>query len=1346
MKLTEIAKTATFAWSADVVPLLAAGLAAGAVDLDFLAQPTLEIWDALALGRPLVSLAADSKLHALAWSRPFGTHTRGVLVAAYETGALEFYDVARLLSTQLLGDSRVHTLRQHTGAARSLAFSPLQPHVLALGGTRGELYVWDLATWADPVVPGRAMTPMDEVLCVAWNNAVPHILASTSNDGYTSIWDLKLKREVLHLRYSGALGKADFSHVAWHPSQLTKLATASQNDACPLVMTWDLRNAAEPEHILHGHTKGVLSIDWCPQDPALLLLSGKDNSTRLWNPLTGARLGEYPPAANWTFLARFAPRAPDIFAAASFDGRIVVQTLQDTSPPALQPVEAASDDDFWSTIGATKSLLALFEVLQAPQWLKRPCAVLFGFGLKVVLVRNAHGAHSVLISKLVTDTGADDFALLLAAALKLDDFSAIIAAKADAAAADAPDWEVLQKLQKNGKDHFILAIVDGSQVRLDSADDEPKDEKDDFLNDDSFFDNLSNDLKSQKATATPAFVPSGNFTILDGSQSPADARLANLLLGNKIKDAVSACLEEGKLLEALVLALDLDADVKDQVKNSYFAQNKSQNLSRLIYSASSGDVLDIVTNADIANWKEIASSISAYCKDENEFNSRVVKLGDRILESGSSSKEDRNNALMCYLAGNALDKVSAIWLKDLPSLEQELLHSGDAKITSPFAARYSALGSFAEKLSAYRSISKISGPLSGPSIEPVCKAIWDFSNMAASGGHFELADQYMALLPEDFAGLKSEKERIAKATGTKQEAPKDLFGRRANGSAGLSNGSAKPHGRYTRPSLSGSATPVGQPAVLAQNSRFAQPSLPRVPQVQPPIGHGAPVAPPPSNPYVPNATSANPVSSFNPYTPNKSDIPVGVPPIQRGAVPTSPRKSPGPALSLAPTGSVRPPATPTMIQNFGAGQPNVSNYAPAGRASVVSPPTAPPSKPRYKEETEGWNDLPETFKNKAPARRTPAPSAAVVPASPLIAATVPAPSQPPKRTQAQAVPPPPKVGSRVPSKTTAPDTPKLASSPRQVSNKYAPPPSAVATQNANGPHSGMSSPVVSTHPNKSSAPPKNPYAPPPVSGPAKVSSYAPPPSNNFASPQQPPVSRAVSSMQLTNPYTPPAGVNSPMGTVPPPSRSFSYQQPSSLPSPLTLSFPPPPPSSRPTPAAYQQPPAEVPPPPVKAAAPPKAPVASAPPVNNSAPPVSQQKYAAPPPVSAPSVPAPPPKSAQPAGPVQGGNGPSAITAGIRDTFSTLVATIKPAAPPKYAKHVADMEKRLNILFGHLDKQSGLSGETVGLLHKVADALNAKDFAAASTANQEISDKHSSEAGDWHTGVKRLVTMAEAFDS
>lgn len=1397
MKIKEIIGTSTFAWSTDVIPLLAVGSVAGAVDLNFSALSVFELWDPFGVDphSPILSVNLDDKFCALAWLRPFETHRRGVIVGAMETGELKFWDADILISTRSLPQALLHNSTKHSGAVKCLQFNPHQPHVLATGGQHGEIYIWDVRTFADPFAPGRAMTPMDEISSVAWNNSVSHILATTSNGGYTSIWDLKLKREVLHLSYNGALGRADFSQVVWHPLQLTKLATASQSDGCPYIMTWDLRNATEPEGILKGHLKGVLSLDWCAQDPDLLISSGKDNSTVLWNPLLASKLGEYPLATNWTFLTKFAPSAPDVIATASFDGKIVVQTLQDTSPPISEQVKAADDTDFWSNIATTETQRAEFHVSQAPLWLKRPSGVSFGFGSKIVVLKSQNGKTTINISKLATDNISSGFADKLSAAAKSGDYSEIISAKL-AEEGEQSDWNILHQLSQNGKEKLFQDIVEKSEIlNGDSNGTEQKSERlDDLdnLDDSSFFLNLAKDIKSQKnLVLAPTFVPSGQFKILDGTQSDAEASLAKLILSNKIDEAVSICLQENKLAEALVLALDLNAAVKAKVKDHFFANFKGDALSRLIYSASSKDVLDIVSNADISNWREIALSILAYNKDQDDFNAKIVELGDRIYASGSSDKENRDNALKCFLAGGALDKVSAIWLKELPDLEAEFKDKHGDGVSSPFDVRWSSLGTFVEKLAAYRSISNITEPLSGPAIEPVLKAVFEFANMTATGGHFELASQFLDFLPEDFAGLKAEKERINAALGIHQQ--KDVKGSsRAKNNytgnyAGAQQGTYAANGaksRYTQPRAAAVRPP---PSITpTPNLRTGLVSSVGAPHkdlsavLSPKPKHRALAAN--SNPYAPSGAAAAAAAAANPYLIGQDSIanpsinagnsmgnfgnPMG---IQYGNIGNPLGNSIGNNISLGPTGLVRPPATPTIAA---LGQP-----APYGLP--VPAVASPPPKPSYKVETDGWNDLPDTYQAKKPARRAAAAPAVSPSAAPAVASihTNHLPKKP--AVALPVLPPPPKLGSRVSSKTNvaAPPPPARTAS---TSNKYAPPPEAapLPTPPANGnlhKHSGLSS-LFST------AAPKNPYAPTQApQGPQKLL-YAPPPANTFAPSQ--PASRSSSGTQAQNPYAPPANA-----AVAPPMRPTSRQlstpplarPPSRLiggsPNKATL---PPPRSAQPLGQI-------VPPPRFRAASAVSSPTtAHAPQLGSPAPPVSTPPIGGPPrkavngngpsapPTSAPPVSQAPPVSAPPTG-VTGARGLSRPPRGSRTalissvvlhlgtgfpasngdrsqipesakpiftTFSKHLEEIKPAAPPKYAKHVADMEKRLNFLFDNLNKQS-LSETTVATLVVVAQSLEGKNYVGAASAINEIAP---AEAGAWHTGVKRLVTMSEAFDS
>lgn len=129
-----------------------------------------------------------------------------------------------------------------------------------------------------------------------------------------------------------------------------------------------------------------------------------------------------------------------------------------------------------------------------------------------------------------------------------------------------------------------------------------------------------------------------------------------MILNKNIDEAVSSCLEQDKLVEALILALDSSDAIKEKVRNSFFKKNDNE-LARVLYSASSNNVTDLVCHADVANWKEIAMSISSFCTDVNEYNSKMTELGDRIIDSKGTSDEKRNNAILCYLSGNALGKI-----------------------------------------------------------------------------------------------------------------------------------------------------------------------------------------------------------------------------------------------------------------------------------------------------------------------------------------------------------------------------------------------------------------------------------------------------------------------------------------------------------------------------------------------------------------------------------------------------------------------------------------------------------------------------------------------------------------
>lgn len=82
------------------------------------------------------------------------------------------------------------------------------------------------------------------------------------------------------------------------------------------------------------------------------------------------------------------------------------------------------------------------------------------------------------------------------------------------------------------------------------------------------------------------------------------------------------------------------------------------------------------------------------------------------------------------------------------------------------------------------------------------------------------------------------------------------------------------------------------------------------------------------------------------------------------------------------------------------------------------------------------------------------------------------------------------------------------------------------------------------------------------------------------------------------------------------------------------------------------------------------------------------------------------------------------------------------APPSFAAQVKDTQKRLHILFDHLNNEDLLKPDTISRLNDVAFALEAKDFDSASRLQVDLQREKVEENGNWMVGVKRLISMSK----
>ncbi len=235
-RVSYISRGATVAWgpTSETSSLVAAGTVAGAISDSFDASAALELYMldlASASGemQMLGSVQTPERFHRLAW----GTHgvsnsslPYGMLAGGMVDGSIKVFNPAALGGPQQGSkDALITSIDRHaTGGVRALEFNPNVPNLLASGAGESEIFITDLSNPLNPSVysPGAKLNaPPGDVSCVAWNRKVQHILASTSHNGQSVVWDLKLKRHVIS--FSDPNNKSQRNSVIeWSPDVSTQ--------------------------------------------------------------------------------------------------------------------------------------------------------------------------------------------------------------------------------------------------------------------------------------------------------------------------------------------------------------------------------------------------------------------------------------------------------------------------------------------------------------------------------------------------------------------------------------------------------------------------------------------------------------------------------------------------------------------------------------------------------------------------------------------------------------------------------------------------------------------------------------------------------------------------------------------------------------------------------------------------------------------------------------------------------------------------------------------------------------------------------------------------------------------
>ncbi|KAF5853806.1 hypothetical protein GGP41_006610 [Bipolaris sorokiniana] len=1246
VRLREVPRTAAFAWSpGPTQPLIATGTKAGAVDADFSNETQLELWE-LGLDdseqgvelKPVATVSVESRFNDIAWSQPSEQYPRGVIAGALDSGVLILWDAEKLRAGEG-EEAEIDQIEKHTGPIQAIQFNPFRPNILASAGAKGELFIHDIDDESKSFRLGKAGANPDEYTALDWNKKVAHILATGSSGGFVTVWDVKLKKENLTLNH---YGRKTVSAVSWDPNVPTRLATAIPTDQNPLVLVWDLRNTNAPEKTLQAHDQGVLSLSWCVQDNNILLSCGKDNRTIAWNPHTGELLGEFPVVTNWTFQTRFNPANPNLLATASFDGKIAIQTLQNTTAAAdhkKAATQAPEGEDFFAQTHAEPQG-ASFSLKTPPKWLKRRAGAAFGFGGKLVRFGIVDNKSKVSISTFAVDSEVSTASEEFDKALQEGNFTSICESKISKATnEEKADWTVIETLiSENPRSKLIeyLGFSD-KQEEEEGAEEEKTEAKtngDADANADegaSFFDNATNEGNFLSDLAASKGAKTNNpFQIYTGSESEADTKITRSLMLGDFNAALDVCLKENRLSDAFMIAICGGEKCIAKAQAAYFKkQADAPNYLRLLASVVGKNLWDFVYNADLKDWKEVMATICTFA-DQADFPDLCEALGDRLEEAFSEGNVSyRKDASFCYLAGSKLEKVVVNWAQELQENEKASIEKTDSDNSFSIHAR--SLQEFIEKVTVFRKVTDFKDTEQQKDadwkLEPLYAKYVEYADIASAHGQLSIAEKYLDLLPEKYPAADVARNRVKQATRKATTQP------------------ASAH----RPTQS---TASGRRQVVVPS--YGQPA------------QATPV-PPQQTPYAPtNPLQTQPGAS--PYAP--------INPLsqQAQAAVRSPYAPAGAASGNAYTPAGYQPSQPTVSQPSYGGfnqTPQQNPIAPPPRNFSNSPSIVPAANRGH---IPAWNDTPD-FGPPKPASRRSTPMNAVASPFPNQQQPMAGPPQGPFSPGARSTPPPPPKGP--------PSGPPRAGTPSQ-------------------------------------------YAPSPVAG-----TYAPPPPAGFAAPPQAPVQRGAS------PYTPPTAAAPPSNRYAPAPGS----QPSAPPGPMA-GMPPPrniaPPPGQFTPAAspyapspvQQTPPAAAAPPP---RGPPQGPPRAGPPQGGPPRPDSQPRT----------------EQSQSTAPVAAKH-PSGDRSHIPDESRPIyeildaeLQRVKSKAPAQYRQHVADTEKRLNILFDHLNNQDLLKPDTIQQMNELAANIQAKQFDTAIAIFSELMTNKTDEGSNWMVGVKRLIQFSKS---
>ncbi|KAJ6831903.1 protein transport protein SEC31-like protein B [Iris pallida] len=684
-------RSALVAFAPDA-PYLAAGTMAGAVDLSFSSSANLEIFEldfhSDSPELPVVASAPSTeRFNRLSWGRPpadsFSEEfSLGIIAGGLGDGSIGVWNPQKLIRAEDQDGAFVAKLEKHTGPVRGLEFNS-HSNLLASGADEGELCIWDLANPQEPhlfpSLKSAGSSAQTEVSYVSWNPKFQHILASTSYNGITVVWDLKQQKPLTSISDST---KRRCSVLQWNPDVSTQLIIASDDDSSPALRVWDVRKTLSPVRELVGHTKGVIAMSWCPYDSSFLLTCAKDNRTICWDTTTGEIVCELPASTNWNFDIHWYPRIPGVISASSFDVKVGIYNIEACS-------RVATGDGEFDCITR----------LRAPKWLKRPVGASFAFGGKLVSFQpsqSAAGSSSagseVFVHNLITEHGLVSRSTEFEASIKDGEKSSLRVlcdkkSKDSVSEDDKETWGFLEVMfEEEGTSrtqllaHLGFSVPnEGSENALDELSKKLSNtmcpnEKPLYKgceaspygidNAEDFFNNLQssddNIIIEDSRVPNDEEIKKEAEERQESSDSSIDERIQRALVVGDYNGAVVQCISANRMADALVIAHVGGPSLWEATRDQYLKNSLSPYL-KVVSAMVDNDLMGLVNTRPLSSWKETLALLCTFAQKE-EWSVLCDTLASRLMTVGNTLA-----ATLCYICAGNIDKTVEIWSHGLNS-------------------------------------------------------------------------------------------------------------------------------------------------------------------------------------------------------------------------------------------------------------------------------------------------------------------------------------------------------------------------------------------------------------------------------------------------------------------------------------------------------------------------------------------------------------------------------------------------------------------------------------------------------------------------------------------------------